>query len=147
MNASLNMVDSMLSPFDNLSKSPRSCGSVRSPKSSRWKIWWCLCQTNIPVLCSCSYLSVWYDVLIRVFSGYDGMFWVSSRGMLRKIEDHFIFLSVIRQASNQISVRASYAVMFSDTKAGCGNDTIVEVVGTAFSIACLVSDRICLTDN
>ena len=136
MNASRNMGGSMLSPFDNLSKSPRSCDSVRSPKSSRWKIWWCLCQTNIPVLCSCFYLSVWYDVLIRVFSGYDGMFSDSSSGRFRRIDEHFIFSSVIRQASNHISIRACHAGMFPATKASCRNDALVEVVGTTFSMAC-----------
>ena len=38
-------------------------------------------------------------------------------------------------------MRMSHVGMWPETKAGCRNDTLVEVVGTEFPIACLVSVR------
>ena len=55
---------------------------------------------------------------------------------------HLILSSVIWQASNHISMRVSHVGMSPETKAGCGNDTLIEVVGTKFSIAYLVSIRV-----
>ena len=134
MNASRNRVGSMSRPLDNLNMSFRSCEGVRLPKSSRWNIWWCLCQTDVLVLRSSSCFSVWYEVLIRVFSLYNSKFWDKSVGRFRRMELHLILSSVIWQASNQISMRVSQVGMSPETQVGCGKDILVEVGGIEFSI-------------
>ena len=134
MNALRNRVGSMSRPLDNLNMSFRSCEGVRLPKSSRWNIWWCLCQTDVLVLRSSSCFSVWYEVLIRVFSLYNSKFWDRSGGRFRRTELHLILSSVIWQASNQISMRVSQVGMSPETQVGCGKDILVEVVGIEFSI-------------